>query len=137
MLGGREACQFEWTAPGPTGTVEGRTRGDVRRLQAVHSPSLLAGKASLVHAREDSVLRAAQGKSGGTLASSIMFGAEEIGLETDEIEFLSETQYMKDIFNSMDVEGSPEGTYFRGLEEVFKSEFTCVRNGYQVCFCDE
>ena len=32
VLGGREAARLKWTAKGPTGTVEGRTRGDVRRL---------------------------------------------------------------------------------------------------------
>ena len=32
VLGGREAARLKWTAEGPTGTGEGRTRGDVRRL---------------------------------------------------------------------------------------------------------
>ena len=30
VLGGREAGRLEWTAAGPTGTVEGRTRGNFR-----------------------------------------------------------------------------------------------------------
>ena len=30
VLGGREARRLEWTATGPTSTVEGRTRGDFR-----------------------------------------------------------------------------------------------------------
>ena len=34
VLGGREAARLKWTAKGSTGTVEGRTRGDVCRLQA-------------------------------------------------------------------------------------------------------
>ena len=45
VLGGREAARFKWTAEGPTGSVEGRTRGDVRRLQALHGAALsLPGK---------------------------------------------------------------------------------------------
>ena len=31
-VAGREAATLEWTAEGPTDIVEGRTRGDVRRL---------------------------------------------------------------------------------------------------------
>ena len=63
MLGGREAPRLEWTAAGPTGTVDGRTRGDFRRLQAVQSAGLLAGEVDLVSAREDSGFRATQGES--------------------------------------------------------------------------
>ena len=59
---------------------------------------------------------------------SVMFGAEEIGVETDEIAFLSETQYMKNFLNSIDVDGSSKGTYFSCLEEVLQSEVTCVRD---------
>ena len=91
VLGGWEARRLERTAPGPTGTVEGRTRGDFRRLQAVHSFSLLAGEVGMVYVREDSAFRATQGE----LVGSILFGAEEIGVETAEIAFLSETQYVK------------------------------------------
>ena len=58
VLGGREARRLEWTAAGPTGTVEGRTRGDFRRLQAVQNASLIAGEVGLVSAREDSAFRA-------------------------------------------------------------------------------
>ena len=60
VLGGWEACRLEWTAAGPTDTVEGRTRGDFRRLQAVHSAGLLAGEVGLVYVREDSAFRATQ-----------------------------------------------------------------------------
>ena len=48
----------------------------------------------------------------GTLAS-VMFGAEEVDAETAEIVFLSETQYMKDLLNSMDVDGSLRGHIFQ------------------------
>ena len=108
VLGGREARRLEWTATGPTGAVDGRTRGDFCRLQAVQNAGLLAGEVGLVSAREDSVFRATQGE----LVGSVMFGAEEIGVETAEIAFLSETQYMKDFLNSIDVDGSSKDTYF-------------------------
>ena len=121
MLGEREARRLEWIAAGPIGTVEGRTRGDVCRQQAVHSAGLLAGEVGLVSAREDSAFRAAQGE----LVGSSMFGAEEIGVETTEIAFLSETQYMG-FLNSLDVDGSSEVTYINCLEEVLQSESTCV-----------
>ena len=126
VLGGREARRLEWTAAGPTGTVEGRTRGDFRRLQAVQNTGLLAGDVGLVSAREDSAFRATQGQ----LVGSVMFGAEEIGVETAEVAFLSETQYMKDFLNSIDVDGSSKGTCFSCLEEFLQSEVTCVRDDY-------
>ena len=126
VLGGREARRLEWTAEGPTGTVEGRTCEDFRRLQAVHSAGILAGEVGLVSAREDSAFRATQGE----LVGSVMFGAEEIGAETSEIKFISETQYMKGFLNSMDIDGSSEGTYFSCLEVVLQSKFTCVRDDY-------
>ena len=92
VLGRREARRLEWAAAGPTGTVDGRTRGDFRRRQAVQNAGLLAGEVGLVSARQDSAFRATQGE----LLGSVIFGAEEIGVETAEIAFLSETQYMKD-----------------------------------------
>ena len=61
---------------------------------------------------------------------SVMIGAEEVGEETAEIVFLSETQYMKDFLNSIDVDGSSKGTYFSYLEEVLQDEVTCVRDDY-------
>ena len=42
--GGREARWLEWTGAGPTGTVEGRTHGDVCRLHAVHNADLSCGR---------------------------------------------------------------------------------------------
>ena len=102
VLGGWEARRLEWIAAGPTGTVEGRTRGDFRRLQAVHSAGLLAGEVGLVSVREDSASRPTQ----RGLVGNAMFSAEEIGVKTARIAFVSETQYMKDFLNSMDVYGS-------------------------------
>ena len=61
---------------------------------------------------------------------SVMFGAEEIGVGTAEIAFFSETEYMKDFLNSMDVDISSEGRQFSCLEEALQSEFTRVRDDY-------
>ena len=55
VLGGRGPRRLEWTAAVPTGPVDGRTRGDFRRLQAVQNAGLFAGEVGLVSAREDSV----------------------------------------------------------------------------------
>ena len=41
VLGRREAARLKWTAKGPTRTVGGRRRGDVRRLQALHGAALV------------------------------------------------------------------------------------------------
>ena len=129
VLGGREVRRLQWTVVGLPGPAEGRTREDVRRLHAVHSASLLAEEVGLVPARENSVFRAAQGELVSTLAN-VAFGAETNGVETAEMTFLCETQYMKDFLNSVDVDGSSEGTYFSYLEEVLQSKFTCVRDCY-------
>ena len=59
-----------------------------------------------------------------------MFGAEEIGVEIAEIAFLSETQYVKNFLNPVDVDGSSEGTHSSCLEEALQSEFTRVREDY-------
>ena len=84
------------------------------------------GEVGLVSARDDSAFLAAQGE----LVGSVIFGAEEVGVETAEIAFISEIQYMKDYFSSMDVDSSSEGKYFSCLEEVLRSEFKCVRDDY-------
>ena len=68
VLGGREAARLKWTAEGPTGTVEGQTRGDVRRLQALHGAGLVAREIGMEAASEDSVFRAAHGSYIGTLS---------------------------------------------------------------------
>ena len=129
VLGGTEARRLEWTAVGPSCPVEGRTRGDVRRLHAIHSAGLLVEEIGLVPARKNFVFRAAQGELVSTLAN-VAFDAEKNGVEIAEIVFISETQYMKNFLNSMDVDGSSEGTYFSCLEEVLQSEFMCVRDYY-------
>ena len=60
VLGGREAARLNWTAEGPTGTLEGRTRGDVHRLQALHGAALVAREMGMEAAFEDSAFFAAR-----------------------------------------------------------------------------
>ena len=59
MLSGREAARLKWPAENPTGTVEGRTRGDVCRLQALHGAALVAREMGMEASFEDSVFLAA------------------------------------------------------------------------------
>ena len=68
VLGTREAARLRWTAEGSTGTVEGRTRGDVRRLQAIHGAALVAREMGMEVAFEDSVFLAARDSYVGTLS---------------------------------------------------------------------
>ena len=68
VLGGRKAARLKWTAKGPTGAVEGRTRGDVRRLQALHGAALVAREMGMEPAFEDSVFVVAHDSYVGTLS---------------------------------------------------------------------
>ena len=92
---------------------------------------LLAGEIRLETARDDSYFRAARGEFIGSFAG-VKFGTEEISVETARRAFLSETQYMMDFLNLMDLGSSSEGTYFRCREDVLQREFTCehVRDDY-------
>ena len=65
MLG---SPRFKWTAEGPTGTVEGRQRGDVRRLQALHGAALVAWEMGIEAAFEDSVFLPTHDSYVGTLS---------------------------------------------------------------------
>ena len=55
-------------AEGPTETVEGRTRGDVCRLQALHGAALIAREMGMEAAFEDSVFLAAHDSYVDTLS---------------------------------------------------------------------
>ena len=55
---GRGAARLKWTAEGPTGTVGGRKRGGVHRLQAIHGASLVAREGGMEAAFEDFVFLA-------------------------------------------------------------------------------
>ena len=83
----RKAPQLQQTVASPTGTVEGRTRADVRRLNAFHSAGLFAEEVGRETSPEGFVFRAAQEQFVGTL-TSVKFGAEEIGVQTARIKLL-------------------------------------------------
>ena len=68
VLGEREATRLKWAAEGPTGTVEGRTRGDVRRLQTLHGAGLVTREMGMEAAFENSAFVAAYDSYVGTLS---------------------------------------------------------------------
>ena len=72
VLSGREAARLKWTSKGPTGTGEGRTRGNVRRLQALHGTALVAREMGVEAAFEDSEIRPTQRITNITLADSVV-----------------------------------------------------------------
>ena len=67
VFGGREAARLKWTAEGPTGAMEGRTCGDVCRLQVLHGAALVARELGMEAAFEDSVFLVAHDSYVGTL----------------------------------------------------------------------
>ena len=88
MLGGREAAKLKWTPGGPTETVEGRTRGDVRRLQALHGAALGAREMGMEAAFEDySVFLVAYDSYVGTLTDLeekfLIVGAADIAFQME------------------------------------------------------
>ena len=68
VLGEREAVRLKWTTEDPTGSVEGRTHGDVSRFQALHGVALVARETGMEAAFEDSVFLAARDSYVGTLS---------------------------------------------------------------------
>ena len=93
---------LEWKAPGRTGTVEGSTRRNVRRVHAVNSAGRLAREVCLESAREDSVFRDSQRELVGAFLGA-KFGA-------------GTTQNVMYFLKPMEVDGTSVGTYFRCLE---------------------
>ena len=55
VVGGRESARLKWTAEGPTETVEGQTREDVGRFQALQGAALVAREMGIDAVFEDSV----------------------------------------------------------------------------------
>ena len=68
VLGEREAARLKSIEEGPTGTVVGRTRGNDRRLQALHGAALVAREMGMQAAFDDSVFIAAHDSYVGTLS---------------------------------------------------------------------
>ena len=107
VLGGREAARLKWTAEGPTGTVEGRTRGGVRRLQALHGAALVAREIGIEAAFEDSVFLAAHGPYVGALSD--LEGKCLIEGATD-IAFQMETQKIANFLDGLESVGKTDGS---------------------------
>ena len=131
VLGGREAARLKWTTEGPTGTVEGRTRGDVRRLQALHGAALVAQEMGMEAAFEDYVFLVAHDSYVGTLSDLedkfLIEGAADIAFQME----------MQKIVNSLDgleSAGKTDGTFFSVFETTIGSEFVCLHVCDDVAF---
>ena len=113
VLGGREAARLKWAAEGPTGTVEGRTRGDVRRLQALHGAALVAREMGMEAAFEDSVFLVARDSHVGTLSDLdgkfLIEGAADIA-------FQMKTQKIANFLDGLESAGKTDGTFFSVFE---------------------
>ena len=131
VLGGREAARLKWTAEGQTGTVGSRTRGDVRRLQALHGAALVAREMRMEAAFEDSVFLVAHDSFVGTLSDledkSLIEGAADIA-------FQMETQEMANFRDGLESAGKTDGTFFSVFETTIGSEFVCLHLCDDVAF---
>ena len=131
VLGGREAARLKWTAEGPSGSVEGRTRGDVRRLQALHGAALVAREMGTEAAFEDSVFLVAHDSYVGALSDLedkfLIEGAADIAFQT-------ETQKIANFLDGLGYTGKIDGTFFSVFETTIGSEFVCLHVCNDVAF---
>ena len=131
VLGGREAARLKWTAEGPTGTMEGRTRGDVRRLQALHGAALVAREMGMEAAFENSVFLVAHDSYVGTLLDLedkfLIEGAADMA-------FQMETQKITNFLNGLESVGKTDGTFFSVFDTTIGSEFVCLHVCDDVAF---
>ena len=123
VLGGKEAARLKWIVEGLTGTVESRTRGDVRRVQALHGAALVSREMEMEAAFENSVFLAARDSLVGTLSDSedkfIIEGAAEIA-------FQIETQKISNFLGGLESAGKTDGAFFSVFETTIGSEFVCL-----------
>ena len=131
VLGGREAARLKWTAKGPTGTVEGRTREDVRRLQTLHGAAVVAREMGMEAAFEDSVFLVARDSYVGTLSDLedkfLIKGAADIA-------FQMETQKIVNFLDGLEFAGKTDGTFFSVFETTIGSKFACLHVCDDVAF---
>ena len=124
VLGGREAARLKRTAEGPTGTVEGRTRWDVRRLQALHGAALVAREMGMEAAFEDSVFLVAHDSYIGTLSDLedkfLIEGAADMA-------FQMETQKIAKFLDGLESAGKTDGMLFSVFETTIGSELVCLQ----------
>ena len=132
VLGGREAARLKWAAKGPTGTtVEGRTRRDVRRLQALHGAALVAREMGMEAAFEDSVFLVAHDSSVGTLSD---LEDKLLIEEAADIVFQMETQKTANFLDGLESAGKTDGTFFSVFETTTGSKFVCLHVCDDVAF---
>ena len=123
VLGGREAARLKWTAKGPTEPVEGRTRGDVHRLQALYGAARVVREMGMDAAFEDSVFLVAHDSYVGALSylenKFLIEGAADIA-------FQMETQKIVNFLDGLESAGKTDGTFFSVFESAIGSEFVCL-----------
>ena len=117
VLGEREAARLEWTSEGPTGTVEGPTREDVRFLQALYGATLVAGEMGMEAAFEEVVFFTAHDLYVVSLSNLegklLIAGAADIA-------FRMETH------GSLESAGKTDGAFFSRFETIIGREFVCL-----------
>ena len=102
VFGGREAARLEWTTEGPTGTVEGLTREDGCRLQALHGAAPGAREIEMKAASEHSVFLAAHDSHVGTLSDlDGKFFREEAADIAFRMETEKKTNFLSMVWNLM------------------------------------
>ena len=131
VLGGREAARLKWTAEGPTGTVEGRTRGDVRRLQALYGAALVAREMGMEAAFEDSVFLVTRDLYVGTLSN-----LEDKFLvdRAADIAFQMKYQKIANFLDGLESAGKPDGMFLSVFETTIGSEFVSLHVCDNVAF---
>ena len=131
VLGGREAARLKWTEEGPTGAVEGRTRGDVRRLQTFHGAALVVREMGMEAAFEDSVFLVAHDSFVGTLS-----GLEDKFLieGAADITFQMETQKIANFVDGLESAGKTDGAFLSVFETTIGSEFVYLHVCDDVAF---
>ena len=131
VLGGREAARLKWTAESPTGTVKGRTRGDVHRLQALHGAALVVREMGMEAVFEFSVFLVAHYSYVGTLSSLedkfLIEGAADIA-------FQMETQKIANFLDGLESAGKTDGAFLSVFETTIGSEFVCLHVCDDVAF---
>ena len=131
VLGGREAARLKWTAESPAGTVEGRTRGDVRRLQAFHGAALVVREMGMEAVLEYSVFLGAHYSYVGTLS-----GLEDKFLieGAADIAFQMETQKIANFLDGLESAGKTDGAFLSVFETTVGSEIVCLHVCDDVAF---
>ena len=92
VLDGKESARLKWTAEDPTGTGEGRTRGDVCLLQALNGAALVAREMGMEVAFEKSAVLTAHYSYVGSLSD---FKGKFLIDRADDIAFQMEARLLR------------------------------------------